>query len=133
MKKTFVLLLAIAFLFASPSFLVFDKIQANETNPSVQVAGPVKMSKEAKVTIEGKGFKPGMEVSILLIDKYGTESDIGYALKPAPKADESGTWSTSWSCGRFIAQKLVEAGSHKIIVTDDNYNPLADTSVSFAK
>ena len=133
MKKTFVLLLAMAFLFSGSSFLVPDKIQANENTPSVQVAGPVKMSKKAKVTIRGTGFKPGMEVSILLIDKNGIPSDVGYALKPAPKADESGSWSTTWSCGRFIARKLVKAGSHKITVTDAEYNPLAHTSVSFVK
>ena len=133
MKKTFVVLLAMAFVFTGSSFLVPDKIQAGETTPSVEVAGPVKMSKKAKTTIQGKGFKPGMEVSILLTDKNGIQSDVGYALKPAPKADESGAWSTSWSCGRYIDRKLVKAGSYKITVTDADYNPLADTLVSFAK
>jgi hypothetical protein len=133
MKKTFVVLLAMAFVLTGSSFLVPDKINAAETTPSVEVAGPVKMSKKAKVTIQGKGFKPGMEVAILLTDKNGIQSDVGYALKPAPKADESGTWSTTWKCGRFIARKLVKAGSYKITVTDADYNSLADTLVTFAK
>ena len=133
MKKTVVVLLAMAFVFTGSSFLVPDKIQADEATPSVEVAGPVKMSKKAKVTVRGTGFKPGMEVNILLTDKNGIPSDVGYALKPAPKADESGNWSTTWSCGRFIDRKLVKAGSHKITVTDPEYNPLAHTSVSFVK
>ena len=133
MKKTFVVLLAMAFVFTGSSFLVPDKIQADEATPSVEVAGPVKMSKKAKVTVRGTGFKPGMEVNILLTDKNGIPSDVGYALKPAPKADDSGNWSTTWSCGRFIDRKLVKAGSHKITVTDAEYNPLAHTSVSFVK
>ena len=47
MKKTFVVLLAMAFVLTGSSFLVPDKINAAETTPSVEVAGPVKMSKKA--------------------------------------------------------------------------------------
>lgn len=102
--------------------------------PTVEVASPVKMSKKATTTIKGQGFKPGQEVNLLFTAKDGIESDIGYALKPAPKADESGTWSTTWKCGRFISKKLVMAGkSYKIAVTDAEYNPLAHTFVSFSK
>ena len=102
--------------------------------PTVEVASPVKMSKKATTTIKGQGFKPGQEVNLLFTAKDGIESDIGYALKPAPKADESGTWSTTWKCGRFISKKLVMAGKpYKIAVTDAEYNPLAQTFVSFFK
>jgi hypothetical protein len=92
------------------------------------------MSKKATTTIKGQGFKPGQEVNLLFTAKDGIESDIGYALKPAPKADESGNWSTTWKCGRFISKKLVlEGKSYKIAVTDAEYNPLAHTFVSFSK
>jgi hypothetical protein len=102
--------------------------------PTVEVASPVKMSKKATTTIKGQGFKPGQEVNLLFTAKDGIESDIGYALEPAPKPDESGTWSTTWKCGRFISKKLVMAGkSYKIAVTDAEYNPLAQTFVSFSK
>ena len=102
--------------------------------PTVEVASPVKMSKKATTTIKGQGFKPGQEGNLLFTAKDGIESDIGYALEPAPKADESGTWSTTWKCGRFIARKLVlEGKSYKIAVTDAEYNPLAHTFVSFSK
>ena len=102
--------------------------------PTVEVASPVKMSKKATTTINGQGFKPGQEVNLLFTAKDGIESDIGYALKPTPKADESGAWSTTWKCGRFIARKLVMEGKpYKIAVTDAEYNPLAHTFVSFSK
>ena len=102
--------------------------------PTVEVASPVKMDKKATTTIKGQGFKPGQEVNLVFTAKDGIESDIGYALEPAPKADESGTWSTTWKCGRFIARKLVVAEkSYKIAVTDGEYNPLAHTFVSFSK
>jgi hypothetical protein len=102
--------------------------------PKVEVISPVKMSKKATVTIKGQGFKPGQEVNLLFTAKDGIQSDIGYALKPEPKADQSGSWSTTWKCGRFIKKKLVKAGkSYKITVTDIEYNPLAHTSVLFSK
>ena len=102
--------------------------------PTVEVASPVKMSKKATTTIKGQGFKPGQEVNLLFTAKDGIESDIGYALEPAPKADDSGNWSTTWKCGRFIAKKLVlEGKSYKIAVTDGDYNPIAHTFVSFSK
>ncbi len=92
------------------------------------------MSNKATVTLKGKGFQPGQEVNLLFTAKDGIQSDIGYALKPVPKADESGAWSTTWKCGRFIKRKLVDAGkSYKLTATDSEYNPLAHTVVSFYK
>jgi uncharacterized membrane protein YkvI len=41
----------------------------------------VKMSKKAKITIMGAGFKPGQEIRLLFTDVGGVEADIGYALK----------------------------------------------------
>jgi hypothetical protein len=113
--------------------MVQSQVFASENKPLVEVAGPVKMDKKAKVTINGKGFRPGQEVIILLTDKNGVKTDIGYALKPAPKADDSGVWTTTWSCGRFISKKLVKKGEHRLTVTDSDYNPLAHGTVSFSK
>ena len=104
------------------------------SSATVEVAGPIKMSKKATAAISGKGFKPGQELIILFTAKDGLQSDIGYALKPAPKGDSSGAWSTTWKCGRFIAKKLVKAGgSYKITVTDSEFNPIAQSSVTFIK
>ena len=104
-----------------------DKGQAG---PTVEMSTPVKMSKKASVPIHGKGFKPGQEIGILLTDKDGVQTDIGYALDPAPKADTSGSWSTTWKCGDF--SKLVKTGgSYTLTVTDMDYHPLVSTKVSF--
>ena len=114
--------------------LAGNESKAEGPAPTVEVMSPVKMSKKATTTIKGQGFKPGQEVNLLFTAKDGIESDIGYALEPAPKADESGAWSTTWKCGRFIARKLVlEGKSYKIAVTDGEYNPIAHTFVSFSK
>ena len=105
-----------------------------QPSATVEVAVPVKMSNEATATISGKGFKPGQELIILFTANDGLQSDIGYALKPAPKGDSSGAWRTTWKCGHFIAKKLVKAGgSYKITVTDSEFNPIAHTFVKFIK
>jgi hypothetical protein len=61
------------------------------------------------------------------------QSDIGYALKPVPKPDKTGSWTTTWSAGRYVARKLVnpKGGAYKIIVTDNEYNPIAHSAVFF--
>ncbi len=92
------------------------------------------MDKKAKVTISGKGFHPGQAIALLLTTGDGVMTDIGYALHPVPKADSSGAWTTSWSCGRFIRKKLVQAGKpYKLTITDQEYNPLVESTVSFVK
>ena len=124
-------------LMASLALMVCAQLNISESRaegPKVEVISPVKMDKKATTTIKGQGFKPGQEVNLLFTAKDGIESDIGYALDPAPKADQSGNWSTTWKCGRFIDKKLVlEGKSYKIAVTDVDYNPIAQTFVSFSK
>lgn len=104
------------------------------TSPTVVVAGPIKMTSKAKAVISGQGFKPGQAFNILFMAKDEVQSDIVYALKPAPKSDDAGAWSATWACSDFIKRKMVEAGgSYKITVTDDEYNPIAHTYVTFTK
>ncbi len=91
----------------------------------------VKMSKKSKVVIMGSGFKPGQEVRILFTTPDGLQSDIGYALKPIPKADKTGSWATTWSAGRYVGRKLIKGGAYKILATDADYNPIAHTPVFF--
>lgn len=105
-----------------------------QAQPTVEVSGPIKMDKAALATIAGKGFQPGQEINILFIAEDGAQSDISFSLKPSPKADASGVWSTTWEAGEFVAQKLVKGGgSYKLTVTDSEYNPIAQTSVAFTK
>jgi hypothetical protein len=40
---------------------------------------------------------------------------------------------TTWSCGRYIARKLVKEGAYTITVTDSDYNVLAHAPVAFYK
>jgi len=104
----------------------------SEPGPTVVVVTPrVKMSKKATITIKGTGFKPGQEVELLFTAVDGVQSDIGYALKPKPVADKTGTWVTTWSCGRFISKKLIKEGTYTITVTDVDYNSLAEAPVAF--
>ena len=100
--------------------------------PMVIVANPYqKLDNKAKVTIVGTGFTPGQEVSLLFATADGVQSDIGYALKPAPKANKIGSWVTTWSCGRFIKKKLITKGAYKITVTDSDYNAIDHAPVAF--
>ena len=100
--------------------------------PVLSTATPlVKMSKKSKVVIMGSGFKPGQEVRILFTTPDGLQSDIGYALKPTPKADKTGSWASTWNAGRYVGRKLIKGGAYKFIATDDDYNPIAHTPVFF--
>ena len=103
--------------------------------PTVVVATPmVKMDKKAKITIVGTGFTPGQEVNLLITTMDGLQSEIGHALKPTPVANKVGAWATTWSCGRYIAKKLIEEeGAYTITATDSEYNALAHAPVAFYK
>lgn len=91
----------------------------------------VMMSKKAKVIIKGMDFKPGQEVRLLLITADGVTSDIGGYLKPAPVADQTGAWTTTWNCGRYIGRKLIKEGTYTITVTDPDYNPITEAPITF--
>ena len=135
MKRCFGFLIAVFFVVSVIGFSGINTIcLAGDAGPVLALGTPlVKVSKKAKVIIMGSGFKPGVELSILVTDANGLETDIGYALKPAPKADATGTWATTWNAGRFVSKKIVSAGPCKITVTDANYNPVAHTVVFFQK
>lgn len=134
MKNTIRVLMAVTLVLMWHFFLNPGGIPAKELQPTVDAVAPVKMSKKAKVTINGKGFNPGQEVTLLFATQDGVETDIGYALKPAPKADRSGSWSTSWDCVRFIRKKLIQVGRpYKITATNREYIPITHTFVSFTR
>ena len=109
---------------------------ASELGPVVSMGTPlVKMAgkKTAGVVIMGTGFKPGQEINVLFVTPDGLQSDIGYALKPAPKPDKTGSWRTTWSAGRYVARKLINpnGGAYKIVVSDGEYNPIGHTAAFF--
>jgi len=131
MKKTIGLSVAVMFVFMGWGCSTVGGSGSSEKTPVVEVSGSVKMVRKASVTIMGKGFKPGQELSIILKDKNGVTTDIGYALEPEPKADASGAWSTKWNCDDFIRRKLFKAGEYQLTVTDADYTPLGSTTLSF--
>ena len=110
-----------------------EKVAAPATpGPMVMVANPyVKLDNKATVAIVGNGFQPDQEVSLLFTTVDGVQTDIGYALKPAPKANKIGAWVTTWSCGEFIKKKLITKGAYKITVTDSDYNAIDHAPVAF--
>jgi len=42
-----------------------------------------------------------------------------------------GTWSTTWSAGRFVSKKLIKKGAYTIQATDADYNPITMAPVNF--
>jgi len=109
---------------------------AAELGPVVSMGTPlVKMAgkKTAGVVIMGTGFKPGQEVRILIITQDGVETDIWSRMKPAPKADATGTWASTWNAGQYVSRKLIKDGVYKIAATDDNYILIAHAPIFFQK
>jgi len=131
MKKAIGILMALFFVVGITSVCL-----GGDLGPVVSMGTPlVKMAgkKTAGVVIMGTGFKPGQEINVLFVTPDGLQSDIGYALKPTPKPDKTGSWATTWSAGRYVARKLVnpKGGAYKIVVSDAEYNPIAHTVVYF--
>lgn len=135
MKRCVGLLVALLFVIGVMGFGVTSSVcLAEEVGPVLALGTPlVKADKKASVVIMGSGFKPGEELAVLITDSDGLQTDIGYALKPLPKADDTGTWGTTWNAGRFVSKKIIGVGPCKITVTDAEYNPLAHTVVFFQK
>lgn len=107
---------------------------AAEMGPTLSMGTPlVKMSKKSEVVIMGTGFKPGQELFVLFTTPDGFQSDVGYALKPAPKADKTGSFACTWSAGRYVSKELIKAGAAKIEVTDTEFNPLAHSVIFFVE
>jgi hypothetical protein len=129
MRKVIMTLTALSFIMGISALC-----SAGDLGPMVTMGTPlVKMSKKSQVVIMGTGFKPGQEINVLFVSPDGLQSDIGYALKPTPKPDKTGSWTTTWSAGRYVARKLInpKGGAYKIIVTDNEYNPIAHSAVFF--
>ena len=87
--------------------------------------------KETKVKLKGTGFTPDQAVMILFIHPDGVRQDVGWALKPEPKADATGTWETTWDAKRFMQKKLIKEGVYTLMVTDAEYNEIDTQTVQF--
>jgi hypothetical protein len=99
----------------------------------LSLAGPAAMDKEGAIEITGAGFPAEAPVTLLFTTADGVESDITYALDPAPVADAEGNFATTWAYGRFVAKKLVAPGRFALMATDDSFAPLGETEVVFTE
>ena len=97
----------------------------------ILVTPEVDLAKETKVKLKGTGFKPGDAVMILFYDQNGVPLDVGWALKPEPKADANGEWATTWNAKRYMQKKMIKAGEYTIAVTDADYNEIDSKMVKF--
>ncbi len=97
----------------------------------VLVTPEVDLAKETKVKLKGTGFKPGDVVMILFYDSNDVPLDVGWALKPEPKADANGAWATTWNAKRYIQKKMIKAGEYKIAAADADYNELDSKTIKF--
>ena len=104
-----------------------------EGKPTLVVVTPqVDMAKsQTKVKLKGTGFEPGTTVMILFNDDDGVPLDVGWALKPEPKADAKGEWATTFDAKRYMEKKLIKAGDYTIAVADADYNELDSKTVKF--
>ncbi len=97
----------------------------------ILVTPEVDLAKETKVKLKGTGFEPGQALVILFTDQNGVPLDIGWALKPEPKADASGELATTWNAKRYIQKKMIKAGEYTLSVTDADYNELDSKTIKF--
>jgi len=105
---------------------------AAEDRPIITAATPLLiLDTKSKAVIMGSGFKPGQQLRILITTPDGMETDIAGYMKPAPKADATGTWASTWSLSYYVKNKLVTAGAMTIRATDENYNLITHTPIFF--
>jgi hypothetical protein len=131
MKKLLVGMAVMVLIVGLVGCATFDAILGKSAPRLLVVTPEVALSKKATVDLKGENFKPDQEVALLFISVDGVTSDIGFAVDPQPVADETGTWTTTWKCGRFISKKLIKAGNYTIKAADVDYNVLAEATVSF--
>jgi len=133
MRSLILIILVIAFIcFEGLNFPKVDQSVAAEPGPVVAVGTPlVKRGDFAAIVIMGTGFQPGQEIRILFTTPDGQQADIGYALKPEPKPDKTGSWFTTWDASSFVKEKLVTGGAYKLCVADGDYRIITHTPVFF--
>ncbi|UCH21417.1 MAG: hypothetical protein JSU83_23450 [Deltaproteobacteria bacterium] len=131
MKKLLVAMAAIFLMVGLVGCATFGSGGSKPAPQLVVVTPEVELSKTATVDLKGLNFEPDQEVALLFTAVDGVTSDIGFAVDPQPVADKTGTWATTWKCGRFVSKKLIKAGVYTIKAADFDYNVLAEATVNF--
>lgn len=85
---------------------------------------PVPYQRKVKVTISGSGFAPNQELE-LLIPIGGIPSDISAMVKPKPKTDAKGAFTTVWILDNEIRGKLLEPTKYTLEVSNTDGEVLA--------
>jgi hypothetical protein len=132
--KKLIVLLAVAI--ASTVFVGCSALNSDQNGSEAAVTtetSKVDLSSKGTITIMGTGFTKKQEIRLLFIDANGIKADIGYALNPEPKVSDEGTWTTTWSYGRYVKKKLIKEGKYTLKVTDADYNVIAETLITFVK
>ncbi len=103
------------------------------TDPKVMVSpSPVPYERKVKVTISGNGFAPNQDLE-LLIPIGGVPSDISAMVKPTPKTDAKGAFSTVWILDNEIRGKLMEPTQYTLEVSSTDGVVLAKVPFVFEK
>ena len=131
MKRAMIAMIVMIFIVGLAGCTTLGLKKGESTAKLIVETPKVELSKKAKVSLRGEGFKAGQEVAILFRDDDGVLSDIGYTLKPEPVADKTGAWATTWSCGRFISKKIIKEGPYLLKATDSDYTVIAEVTVTF--
>lgn len=103
------------------------------TDPKVTVSpSPVPYERKTKVTISGSGFAPNQNLE-LLIPIGGVPSDISSMVKPAPKTDSKGAFSTVWVLDNEIRGKLLEPTQYTLEISNTKGEVLAKAPLVLEK
>lgn len=129
MKRFFIMGLGVLVFFGLTGCA--DKNMKTTAAPEMMIEGKARLDPKGTVGIRGTHFPPQKEVALLFTTADGVQSDIGYALDPAPKAGKNGMWTTTWSYGRFVKKKLVKDGTYRLTAVDEDYNVICETMVAF--
>lgn len=93
---------------------------------------PVPYRRKVKVTISGSGFAPHQELE-LLMPIGGVPSDISTMVKPKPKTDANGAFSTVWILNNEIRGHLLEPTTYTLEVSNSDGEVLARTPFVFKR
>ncbi len=93
---------------------------------------PAPLDGNGSFSITGTGLPTDVELILLMTTNDGLESDVTEYLDPGLKIADDGSFSATMSYGRFVKRKLISAGEYELMVTDDKYNVLSATAITFA-
>ncbi len=103
------------------------------TNAKAMVSpSPVPYQRKVKVTISGTGFAPNQDLE-LLIPIGGILSDISAMVKPKPKTDAKGSFSTVWILDNEIRAKLMQPTTYTLEISNTDGETLAKVPFTLQK